>query len=89
MHASCRVCFIAAVKKQQTCHTLLKTISWKNLSLSPHLLSVSELRGDDELPLLAHAHAQDALLPTLDHLFRRGKKERFNTGREASRTHEI
>lgn len=32
------------------------------------LVSVAEVRGDDELPLLPNAHVQQTLLPSLDHL---------------------
>ena len=39
------------------------------------LVAVAELRGHDQLALLAHAHAEDALLPALDHL-RSGEREK-------------
>ena len=37
------------------------------------LLAVAQLGRDDQLALLAGAHAQDALLPALDHLEAEGK----------------
>jgi len=36
--------------------------------LTSALVTVSEVRGDDEFPLLSHAHVQKTLLPALDHL---------------------
>ena len=42
---------------------------WDHLTGS--LIAIAKLWRDDQLPFLAHAHANDTLVPTLDHLKRK------------------